>query len=339
MKNNRYLLGVDGGNTKTDYFLFDLDGNFVDAMRFGTCSHEALSDSFNGTRRVMSEQIYELLHKNNIKIDDIVSAAFGLAGADTVMQKMKLNEVISSIGFQNYILENDGMLGVKAGSIDGTGVCSINGTGTVTIGMDDDGNFLQVGGVGYISGDEAGGAYLVRRAIQAVYDELYRMGKKTIITQNFMKMYDITDKSYFLDIIVSLTGSRLINRTEIITMIFDEALNGDEVANDILRETGTNMALSVAGCINNLHFTKEIQIILAGSVWSKVTNDLQIKYFDAELKKHVKMPYQINILKETPASGAILWAYEIYHNQYPDDEIKEKIKNQIIEAQNNLPTT
>ena len=23
-----YILGVDGGNTKTDYFLFDLEGNF-----------------------------------------------------------------------------------------------------------------------------------------------------------------------------------------------------------------------------------------------------------------------------------------------------------------------
>ena len=55
MKNKEYILGVDGGNTKTDYFLFDLNGKYVDAIRCGTCSHEALSDSFSGTKRVMKE--------------------------------------------------------------------------------------------------------------------------------------------------------------------------------------------------------------------------------------------------------------------------------------------
>ena len=24
-----YILGVDGGNTKTDYYLFDIEGNFI----------------------------------------------------------------------------------------------------------------------------------------------------------------------------------------------------------------------------------------------------------------------------------------------------------------------
>ena len=26
----KYIFGVDGGNTKTDYFSFDLEGNFID---------------------------------------------------------------------------------------------------------------------------------------------------------------------------------------------------------------------------------------------------------------------------------------------------------------------
>ena len=43
----KYILGVDGGNTKTDYYLFDTDGNFIDMYRGGTCSHEGLKDAFD----------------------------------------------------------------------------------------------------------------------------------------------------------------------------------------------------------------------------------------------------------------------------------------------------
>ena len=61
-----YILGVDGGNTKTDYFLFDSEGNFVDHYRGGTCSHEGLSDSFDGTYRVLKSVFDSFLEKNKI---------------------------------------------------------------------------------------------------------------------------------------------------------------------------------------------------------------------------------------------------------------------------------
>lgn len=339
MKNNKFLLGVDGGNTKTDYFLFDINGNFVDAMRFGTCSHEALRDSFAGTKRTMSEHLSQLLLKNKIQIEDIVAASFGLAGADTAVQKEKLNAVIKELGFKLFVLENDGMLGLKAGSPDGTGVCSINGTGTVTIGFDDEKHFLQVGGVGYISGDEAGGAYMVRRCLQAIYDSYYRMGQKTSLATKFMEMYSINDIRYFLDKIVYLTENKMLNRTEIIKMIFAEAEQGDEVALSILNQTGKNMALSVSGCINNLKFNNKVKIILAGSVWSKASNDLQIQFFEKELIKHCHIPYEIIVLNETPACGAVLWAWELYYGSYPKKEISDFIKMQVVNSQKELPST
>ena len=91
--------------------------------------------------------------------------------------------VRSKLEFQ---LENDGILGVKAASPNGKGICSINGTGTVTVGVDDRGQFLQVGGVGYISGDEAGGSFIVRRTYQAVYDSFYRSLRLILVRQPYM---------------------------------------------------------------------------------------------------------------------------------------------------------
>ncbi len=335
----QYVIGVDGGNTKTDYFLFDLEGNYVDAIRRGTCSHEALKDSFAGTKRVMSEHLNDLFARNNITVDNIKGAAFGLAGADVVTQKVALRKVISEIGFKNFELENDGILGVKAASPTGNGVCSINGTGTVTVGVDDNNQFLQVGGVGYISGDEAGGAFLVRRTFQAVYDELYRVGEKTSLTKIIFDLYGITENRLFLDKIVELTEKRLINRTEVIKILFKEANNNDHVAIQILETAGKCMGLSVAGCINNLYYKDTVNVILAGSVWSKATAMHMINKFKEIVNNNIKVKPNYIILNAAPACGAVVWALEIANGTYPKENLRNQILNMVEQIQVNLPTT
>ena len=341
MKNKpmKYVLGVDGGNTKTDYFLFDLEGNHIDSIRKGTCSHEALRDSFAGTKKVMTEHLNELFTRNNITVDDIEGAAFGLAGADVVTQKQELNRVIKEIGFKNFQLENDGILGVKAGSLTGYGVCSINGTGTVVVGVDDNNEFLQVGGVGYISGDEAGGAFLVRRTFQAVYDSLYRMGDATILKDEIYSLYGITENRLFLDKIVELTEKRLIDRTTVIKILFKSAAAGDKVAISILEQAGTCMGLAVAGCINNLNFTSTVPVVLAGSVWVKATTDHMLNAFKNIVLKYVKKECDFIILNATPASGAIIWALQIANGVNPSKELREKLLQTIENIQKELPTT
>ena len=93
-----YIIGVDGGNSKTDYFLFDMQGNFVDHINTGTCSHERFPDAYESSFRIMNENIQMLLSRNQLSMDHIAAGAFGLAGADVPTQKENLNKVIERIG-------------------------------------------------------------------------------------------------------------------------------------------------------------------------------------------------------------------------------------------------
>mgnify|MGYP002624325090 FL=1 len=192
----KYILGVDGGNTKTDYFLFNTEGKFIDFYRSGTCSHEALSDSFSGTYRKMKDVFDIFLTRNNIQPKDISFSVFGLAGCDLKSQKENLEKVISDLGFIDFIVSNDSVLGIKAYS--SSGACSICGTGTVASGIDEKGNFLQVGGIGEIVGDEAGGRYLARRAIRKTFDYYFRFGEKSLINNIVMEELGITNKFDFI---------------------------------------------------------------------------------------------------------------------------------------------
>lgn len=327
-----YILGVDGGNTKTDYLLYDTLGNFIDGIRSGTCSHEAKGLGFNGAYLVMKENIETLLKRNDVNIEDVKGACFGLAGVDVPFQKKALEEIVEKIGFKNYIVVNDGFLGIKAASPNGTGVCSINGTGTVNVGIDHHGNGTQVGGIGYLSGDEAGGSFLARRTIQAAFDANYRFGEETSLVDDVFKMYEINHKSELADALLQ----KPIDSTYLIKCLCTRANEGDSVAISILETAGHNMARSTAGVISHLDFEEPVHVIQAGSVWSKATaNHMNDKFKDTVLKLS-KRKCNFIILNEPPVMGAIFWAYELANNTLPTKEVKEKILNSIKQYQESI---
>lgn len=329
----QYVIGVDGGNTKTDYLLFDIEGNFIDGIRSTTCSHEAPSvGGFNGAYQIMNENIQKLLQKNDLKIEDIASGVFGLAGVDAPFQKEALEEVVRKIGFIHYQVVNDGFLGIKAASKTGTGVCSINGTGTVNVGIDEDGKWMQVGGIGYVAGDEGGGSFLARAAVRLAFDECFRFGPKTKITEDVFSMYQIHSKNELSNAIVG----QKIDSTYLIKSLFKRANEQDFAAIQVLEKVGENMGRSIAGVIAEIHIHEPIQIILAGSVWAKATNQYMQNKFEKTVLSLTKKTCEFILLKEPPVLGAVLWALEIANGYLPTSEIKEKVLKQVIDYQNSL---
>lgn len=329
----KYVIGVDGGNTKTDYLLFDIEGNFVDGMRCGTCSHEAPSvGSFDGAYRIMNEKINELLSRNSLLITDVASGVFGLAGVDAPFQKEALENAVKKIGFNEYAVINDGFLGIKAASPTGTGVCSINGTGTVNVGIDEEGNWMQVGGIGYVAGDEAGGSFLARAAVRLAFDDCFRFGEKTKITEDVFEMYQISSKKELSNAIV---GKR-VDSTFLIKALFKRANENDAPAIKVLETAGENMARSISGVITEINIKEPINVILAGSVWAKATNFSMLEKFKEVVLKLTNKKCNFIVLNEPPVLGAILWALEIANKKLPSEQLKQKVLENIISYQKNV---
>ena len=330
----KYIVGVDGGNSKTDYFIFDTDLNFIDAIRSGTCSHEGLIDSFEGSYRVMKENFDLLFRRNNIKYSDVAVGVFGLAGVDTPYQKKRLEEVVSKLGFKNYRVCNDSILPIKAASSKGYGVCSINGTGTCAGGIDKHGNSLQVGGIGEIVGDAAGGHWLGRRAITEVYNSFYRFGKKTMLEKDVLGFLEITDPYYMVE---KISGNYCNIRKflgKLCRKVFEYANLGDEVSINLLHEMANNLARSAGGCVANLDFDDEVEVVLAGSVFVKGESPILIEEFTKKITEYTNKNIKIVILKAPPVSGAIIWAKEIVDNNYPSLD-NRKILCDLLEAKLN----
>ena len=316
-----YLLGVDGGNSKTDYLLCRNDGTFVDILRRPTCSHEHPGVGYDGMQNKMQSHLNDLFAKNNITVNEISAAAFGLAGADLPDQHLELKQRLTNIGFKKFDLGNDGILGVKA--MADTGVCAINGSGTVIVGIDNTGTQLQVGGIGPLSGDYAGGSHIARKAIEAIYSHYYRMGNYSPAFPKLMEIFEIKTPSDLPTHAISQDARIWQSAKEIISIVDSHAAEDDDVCKTILDDVGINCGEGVAGCIRNLNFTGDITIVKAGSIWTKLKYQGMSKIFEATIKQTTTHSIKPILLDAPPALGAVFWAKVLQSGncdtQYRDD--------------------
>ena len=332
-----FILGVDGGNSKTDYFLFDTDANFIDYLKAPTCSHEQFKNGYQGAYEAMKKALDEFFARNNICTKDIKAAVFGLAGVDTPTQKMNIEQIITKLGFKCFKVVNDSFLPIKAVTTNGYGVCSINGAGTSSGGIDAHGNYLQVGGIGSLVGDEAGGSYIARCAIRACFDETFRFGPKTSLTKRVMDILNVNDKYYLMEAISDVVTNRKLDYNALTLVVFEEAANLDAVAIQILSQIGENCARSVGGAIVNLGFDQNVDVVLAGSVWVKGASIHMINRFTEKIHELTNKRCNIIMLTVPPATGAVIWALELANNQYPNKEIRDEIiKNVLHELNKNV---
>ena len=315
----KFLLGVDGGGTKTDYVLCHSNGQIMDHLRVGSRSHEVVEGGFLALERLVSKDIQTLLSKHQIAIGNVV-AAFGLAGIDTLDQLYKVKNILDQFGFEGYEVANDSILGIKAGCPSGVGICNINGTGSVTLGIDQAGCMLQIGGVGQVTGDESGGIVLGMKAVKAVYDHFFRFGPATSLSKRIFSLLEISDPSELLGAIsLKFLEDRRLD-TQVIQALFEEGSLGDEVAQAIITHAATEIAKSVAGCIKHIGFKEVPEIVLAGSIWAKADNGLMFKTFIEVLEIYTGVKVDPYKLQVKPVAGAVIWAKECLEGHTPIDQ-------------------
>ncbi|MDG0809559.1 N-acetylglucosamine kinase [Cohnella rhizosphaerae] len=323
-----YVIGVDGGNSKTDYFLFDREGGFVNHINAGTCSHERFADGYAGAYREMDARIRELLAPCGIAPSQVDAAAFGLAGCDLPTQQEELCRIAGRIGLRQYAVDNDSFLGIKAGTARGYGICSVNGSGAVTGGISPSGLRLQVGGIGSeLAGDEGGGYYLGRKVVRAVYDGFYRLGPPTAMAEPVMALLGAPSRERFMAYAAEAAYKRALPNTALMRVLFAAADAGDEAAVALVAHSARQMALSTAGCIANLDFPAddEIEIVLSGSVWIKAESPLMMQRYMREVGELTGRRCRFLPLAVPPATGAVLWALELARGAPVDAGMRSKV--------------
>jgi N-acetylglucosamine kinase-like BadF-type ATPase len=89
----------------------------------------------------------------------------GAQGGDSAEVRDELRAALARLGFPATVVNDAALLVPAAGATAGIGV--IAGTGAIAVGADASGTAIAAGGWGWVLGDDAGGAGIVRDAVKA----------------------------------------------------------------------------------------------------------------------------------------------------------------------------
>ena len=259
----RYFLGIDLGATKSAAQIAD---NIGQALSFAQTGPGVLSRvGYEGMTEVLKHLKEQTLAQAQITQDDLGGAGFGIAGYDWPSQKPLFMEVIGRLGIRAPIaLVNDAMIGLVAGASQGWGVAVTAGTSCNCRGWDRERRMGRVAGFSTL-GEGAGGHELVIKAIHAIASEWSLRGPSTRLSQAFVEQTGVQDVAALLE---GITLGQIMVGAEVAPLIFQVAEMGDEVARDLIRWAGRELASLAIGVIRQLHFESiEFEVVLMGSLF------------------------------------------------------------------------
>jgi N-acetylglucosamine kinase-like BadF-type ATPase len=173
----RYVLGLDGGGTKTECVLMDESCHVVTSSRGGPSN--PMRVGFGGALAVVCEAVRIAIATANISSDAVVSLCAGLAGTAYPESGRKMRMLLEE-EFPGKLVRVCTDMDLTLEAIgDGAAIVLIAGTGSAAVGRDAHGHTARVGGHGYLLGDEGSAYHVGQRAVLEALRHFERTGSDT----------------------------------------------------------------------------------------------------------------------------------------------------------------
>jgi len=260
----RYFLGIDTGATKSHALIADENGRSVGFAQAGPGNWEVVG--WEGTRQVLHTITDNALAMAGIGKEDLAGAGFGFAGYDWPEDGVGHQKSIDSLELRVPTeFGNDTLIGLIAGAEFGWGVVVSAGTSNNGCGRDKAHNSCRLSGMGPYLGEFGGAGEVVQRAMQDIGRAWGHRGPQTNLTNAFVTAVGAKDID---DMFAGIARGRYYIDPSFAPLVFETAVDGDPVAQEIVRWAGEELGSLALGVIRQLNLADEqFDVILAGSLY------------------------------------------------------------------------
>lgn len=288
----RYLMGVDGGGSKTYTVITDEYGNKVGDGLSGRGNHQVVG--IETALMNIKESIDKALACARLTYKDISFTQFGLAGADREKDFSILRPALSTLPFETWDLVCDTFEGLRIGSENNIGVVLVCGSGTNAAGRNKEGKVIQTGGFGYFYGDAAGGTHMAKETFRSAVRSWELREIPSVLTEKVPKFFGFQTMEQHVD---DFLDQDIYDVPGELTIVLHEAADeGDLLAIQILRNTGKELGIAANSVIKRLGKFESgiIPVVLVGSVLQKARN------------QHLLQSLKSTIVSENPNISLII---------------------------------
>ncbi len=225
---SRKWIGIDGGGTKTSCMIGDEKGNLL-SMSIGTTSNIQAVQHLK-VQSTLTELINKVIIDCDSTIEEIESITLCLAGADRDRDKALIREFFKSTIFEEKIsIHTDAKAALASGTWGEEGLLLIAGTGSIVYGISRElPNPIRVGGWGYLLGDEGGGFYIGKRALNAVFKSFDNREIRTSLTDLILQHFEMQEVP---ELISLYHDENIVPKiADLSKYVFEAAKNNDLIA-------------------------------------------------------------------------------------------------------------
>lgn len=256
-----YVLGVDGGGSKTHAIIASDDGEVVG---FGAAGGSNIYDSdsalSNAIAAVSAARSMALLETSDIRV-----GVFSMAGADWPEDFAFIREQL--VAFQlakRIVVVNDAIGGLRSGVPQGPGVAVICGTGVATAGV---GHFGELWHSGFWQG-RGGAMDLARSTLNAIYRVELGLSRSTTLTERVLDAFALPTVEEVLHAMTCRHGERPLSLLTLPRILLDEANQGDETAHDIVQDHGHALGDYAIAAARKVHILDDaFRLVMSGGVF------------------------------------------------------------------------
>jgi N-acetylglucosamine kinase-like BadF-type ATPase len=264
----RFVLAVDGGNSKTDLALVQADGTVV-ALRRGPASsphHLGLEGAVDVLDRLLDEAAADAgLRRDGGPIAEI--AELLLAGVDFPAEERRFLEAVGAQGWaQRARVANDTFAVLRAGTERGWGVAVVCGSGINCVGVAPDGRHARFPALGAITGDWGGGYDVGLEALSAAARSEDGRGPRSSLERSVPAHFALKTPSELAEAIHE--GRIALRRViELAPLVLTEAAH-DAVAAAIVDRLAGEIVALVRVALDRLGLAHEpVEVVLGGGLF------------------------------------------------------------------------
>lgn len=318
----KYVIGFDGGGTKTRCVLGDLQGNIIADHIDGPSNHQIIGPE--KTKNVLKTLYKTTLETSNIDKEDISFIFLGLSGADLPEDFDLLNNICKSIfGDTPFEVANDSWIIMRSGLKKPHGAVSIYGTGANAAAINKNGDMSILRALNYSLGGAGGGPEIARAALHYAFRSNEKTYQSTVLEIEIPKLLGYDDIRHLLTAMYPENKLSSDDFNKITPLVFELASKGDEVSIEILQEKGITHGQMINGVLKQSNMIgEEFSIVLGGSVFKGQGSTFINSIRETVHSKSPKAKFIMSKLE--PVAGAYLFALDRI-NIHLDDQAYRRL--------------
>jgi len=229
-----YVIGLDGGGTKTTGILCSFDGAILAEAHGGPSNFQVIG--VEQAAKTIIDVVQSCCRTIGCSPEEIGATAAGLTGAGRPHDQQRMADGIleearaRQIGLSNVSVESDARIALEGAFGGKPGIIVIAGTGSIVFGKDRRGTVHRAGGWGRLIGDEGSGYAIGREAFRAVARVIDGRGGRTKLLKLFQTKLELDTQ----EAIIEALYRKNFDMASAAPLVIEAAADGDRTARHIL---------------------------------------------------------------------------------------------------------